>query len=479
MIPYNSDSLQALKWMQNNAPRIQALFKAKASWYATFNDQFWSGWKENVFTIDTANTFGLQVWCIILGLPSTNFGLYPVGQSWAYGNLRENYVYSGGQNPPPAGSSSGGNFFGGSDSTLLNLDEVRFALKLRYASLVGNGRIEYINRMLNWIFNGGAPWDFEAKRYVYVSDSTASADVATITAIHKTDYQGRVLLSDAPRTNMLAASSPFTSGQSVNWGLGVNAVADGTTLAPDGISLAPIYSGGPSSPGNQFVSLPFGPVVAGQEYIFSGWVKLISGPAPTHGTALLLDTLDASGNLQRSGIPFSSLTLNGSWQRFQMEFVPGMSTSTNTAYFCVDFGPGTEIAAWGGQVEAVTADGLAGDLIETTDGPVTRTDYTSDGGTITTAVAPAISATLDWEGTWATGATSGPTEFGVGNGSNTSFQLVAPGFQVGVATPFRLEYRVGAGMGLSSQFINLLNDLPEYGILPSSAGSKNVVIQEV
>jgi hypothetical protein len=75
----------------------------------------------------------------ILGLPSSKFGLYPIDSAWAYGAERENYVWSGATPPPSDANTVGGNFYGGSDSTLLNLDEVRYALMLRYAALVGNG----------------------------------------------------------------------------------------------------------------------------------------------------------------------------------------------------------------------------------------------------------------------------------------------------------------------------------------------------
>ena len=66
MIPYNGNILQSVKWMQNNAPNIQSIIKQKANWYAQFQTQFWANWTVNVFTLGTANSFGLMVWCIIL-----------------------------------------------------------------------------------------------------------------------------------------------------------------------------------------------------------------------------------------------------------------------------------------------------------------------------------------------------------------------------------------------------------------------------
>jgi hypothetical protein len=100
-----------------------------------------------------------MIWCIILGVPSQLFGLYPGNTSFAYGAYRQNYVYSGEGYAIMDPNMQGGNFYGGGDTTVLNLNEVVYALQLRYASLVSNGRISFINRMLNFIFNGGKPWD--------------------------------------------------------------------------------------------------------------------------------------------------------------------------------------------------------------------------------------------------------------------------------------------------------------------------------
>ena len=97
MTPYSTDITRPLKWMQNNAPRVQALIKQKASWYNRYNAQFWTNWETNVFDIRTANGFGLTVWCIILGVPPSLFSLATEPDSWAFGKYRQNYLDSGGR----------------------------------------------------------------------------------------------------------------------------------------------------------------------------------------------------------------------------------------------------------------------------------------------------------------------------------------------------------------------------------------------
>jgi len=182
MTPYNGDLTQALKWLQNNAPNIQSLVNQKANWYTQFNDQFWADWETNIFNISTANPFGIMIWCIILNVPASLFGLYVTGQtSWAYGANRQNYVYSAlhvESNP----NTVGGNFYGGENTTIVNIQEARWVLMLRCAALVSNGRLSYINQMLKFIFNSNQAWNFPGKSYFYVTDSTAPAQTLVPTA---------------------------------------------------------------------------------------------------------------------------------------------------------------------------------------------------------------------------------------------------------------------------------------------------------
>jgi hypothetical protein len=217
MVPFNGDVTQSLKWMQSNAPNITSLVNQKSNWYAQFQTQFWANWQEYIFNLQTANTFGLMIWCIILGVPSQLFGLYPGNTSFAYGAYRQNYVYSGEGYAIMDPNMQGGNFYGGGDTTVLNLNEVVYALQLRYASLVSNGRISFINRMLNFIFNGGKPWDFSTGNYFYVADSTLAVQLPTNMMIYvggalepSTDYT-------ISSTGMVTFMTPPTAGMALTW----------------------------------------------------------------------------------------------------------------------------------------------------------------------------------------------------------------------------------------------------------------------
>jgi len=206
MTPYVIDVQRAIKWLHSNAPHVTKIIQDKAAFYNTNQNIFWENWKISVFDLRTANTFGLMVWCIILGVPSQLFGLYPGNFSWAYGPNRQNFKYSGGAVANP--NTVGGNFYGGGDTTLLSIQEVRWALQLRYAMLISNGSVKYVNRMLAYIFNEEKPWDFAAGKYFYCTDSTgitpAGSSSPNIVGAFKVEYRiGRAMNFSGQFLNLL------------------------------------------------------------------------------------------------------------------------------------------------------------------------------------------------------------------------------------------------------------------------------------
>lgn len=190
MTPYNGDIEQALKWMQNNAPIIQALVRKKKEWYNLYHDQFWSDWETDVFDLRTAKPFGLMIWCIILGVPSGSLGLQLVINGWAYGRNRQNFVYSGIDPALPDPNLEGGNFYGGGGSEINIIDEVRKILQLRYVALTSNGNVKYINYMLRYIFNNNEDWNVGLGRYFHLVDCTTSgSNVANIPGPFRMEYR--------------------------------------------------------------------------------------------------------------------------------------------------------------------------------------------------------------------------------------------------------------------------------------------------
>lgn len=68
---YSINLLRALLWQDNQATALTALLQQKQDWYDTNVSTFWENWVQDVFDLRTANEFGLAVWAIILGVPTS------------------------------------------------------------------------------------------------------------------------------------------------------------------------------------------------------------------------------------------------------------------------------------------------------------------------------------------------------------------------------------------------------------------------
>ena len=478
LTPYDTNILQALKWQQNKAPNITSLIQQKANWYQQFNTTFWQNWETTVFDLRTAGSFGILIWCIILGVPSQLFGLFGNSRAWAYGPNRQNFVYNEGGTPPADANLIGGNFAGGGATTILNPEEAIWALQLRYAALVSNGRIAFVNFMLNWIFNSGEPWDFAAGRYFYVADCTVAGQPATGVSIFRTDWQGNQLLYVTPRTNLILNSGAVGS---TNWTTSISGAATAPVFtlnaatAPDGSTTA-----------SRVQMTLNGGVTTGDMCSFSQAVGVSSGSVSTNSIWLKSNTGANQTLILRDdaapGIPNTLITVTPTWQRFSQSILHTGETSARLKIWLRGASGSAvtaDILAWGGQVEAGN---VLTSYIPTTTVPVTVTDYTLNAitGAVAMAVAPTLgppAAQLFWSGSWNGGTTVGQQLFGTGNGVQTAFTLTpAPGSVAPIANAFDIEYRIGPAMDFSSQFINLLNS-SQFGITPQFAGSKyNVVI---
>lgn len=133
---------QALLWQYNEAARLQSLLLQKQVWYEENQAQFWDDWFRDVFDLRTANLFGLSVWAIILGQPIVfnNVG-NPAQIPWGFNS----HVFHTNFNR--------GNFTSTSGYTLvLNAEDARVILQLRYFQLTSSGTVPETNRMLKYVF---------------------------------------------------------------------------------------------------------------------------------------------------------------------------------------------------------------------------------------------------------------------------------------------------------------------------------------
>ena len=132
------DLLRALLWQDNNTPNMTAILQAKQTWYDTNVSTFWSDWVTDVFDIRTANQFGLAVWAIVLGVPTTVILPPTTKANFGFGSFNKNF--------------NNGNFGQNtSQAAILTLEQQRLLLLLRYFSLTTLPSVTNINAGLKRI----------------------------------------------------------------------------------------------------------------------------------------------------------------------------------------------------------------------------------------------------------------------------------------------------------------------------------------
>jgi len=137
------DVLRALMWRHNEAVNLQSLGSNKQDALDVLNNDFWEDWYNDVFNLQTANAFGLTVWSIILGISITVSPDPEVNpnNSWGFGPFRKNF--------------NNGNFSPSIDPIVLNPEQARTVLKLRYYQMITRSTVPECNEIAVDVFGPG------------------------------------------------------------------------------------------------------------------------------------------------------------------------------------------------------------------------------------------------------------------------------------------------------------------------------------
>ena len=227
---------------------------------------------------------------------------------------------------------------------------------------------------------------------------------ANVTAIHRTDWQGRQLLYPTARTNVVLYSQDVTNAvwiaQYVTLTAGVSA-PDGSTNAQTLTDAAPagehrIY---------QSINQPQGII---QVFAKSGTANFIALSPGNQTTYAVFDL--ANGVVSSSAGCTASITPAGTPSGSGWGYLCEINeTVSSSGYFAVNMGttaanaiPTVGYAGTGSTVTIFGAQGAVttGSYIPTTTAPVTVTDYAyTSAGAVTLGQVPLATASLDWDGT--------------------------------------------------------------------------------
>lgn len=496
---YNDNILQHLKWLQNEAPNITAILEAKAEWRNTYHDAFWESWEKDVFDIKTAKQFGLALWCIILGVSSNLFNFNPATQRWAFGKNRENFVYDGQYHSPalPAAKQSKGGNFGNDSTSLTNLDDIRTLLRFRYATLVSNGRIQYMNYMMNLILNDGKPWNVANKEYAYAIDKTSIPSELSA-KIYIKNWQG---MREIPTGASSARQSFLLNSEDLSdsaWVKVNSSVTKDAITAPDGKKTADFLVCGTANGEHSITLETVGNYPSGQRYVtFSMFAKADGykkfGITISHTESgkpdeqVTYNTYDASTRRIGGGGESKAEVYANGWSRIVIT-VPLLSGKTGSKVkinilddqgslsFKGDGKGG--VYPWGWMLEATSDQNL--DYVQVTDSAsaVIGANTITSSGVLSFGKVPTSDMEIYWSGSWGIGSYYSPFLISKGDGTKNAFQIAKPMNDGSAITKSNyIEFRIGKNVNISDALIILMNER-ENGLIFQNACVEYKVVKE-
>ena len=221
---------------------------------------------------------------------------------------------------------------------------------------------------------------------------TVPSEITAVSALYRRDWQGNVALSPSARMNLLTYSQDFSNAA---W-LEVNVSIGASLAAPDGTSNAVLLVEGSI---NGYHYLYRTGATIGVEQVFSVYAK---AGARTQ-IVVQLGALYACYDLSTGSVAASGATIVNVGNGWYRCVFTGTPSNKNSFIYLAESGSagyqgdGTSgVYLWGAQLEAGST---PTPYIPTTTAPVTVTDYTASGTTLTLAEVPALAAELTVDGT--------------------------------------------------------------------------------
>ena len=201
-LDYHVNLLKSILWQYEDAPKLKTLVTGFNEVHNDINNDFWCSWYRDVFNIDTANNFGLEVWARILGVKSDiDKPAQDDKKAFGFGRKRSNY-----HKPTNFGSRDGG-------SVGFTLEQRRMLIRARAFQLVYPPTMDNINYFLKRYF-----WYGHAKAYIHDTQDMAHA---TYTFNYHPDGNLLTLIEQAdllPRPSTVKVKLVILSKKS--WGVG-------------------------------------------------------------------------------------------------------------------------------------------------------------------------------------------------------------------------------------------------------------------
>ena len=222
---------------------------------------------------------------------------------------------------------------------------------------------------------------------------TVPPEITAVSTLYRRDWRGTVALSPSARTNLLSYSQDFTNAAWYN----VNVSIGASVVAPDGsltaISLVEANN-------NNYHCLNRASGTTGIQQVFSVYAKAGIRKHLILQLGQIATIYDLSNGTVVSESGVSIVSIGDGWYRCITTRVP---TNQYTVIYVSKDGAATYqgdgvsgIYIWGSQLENGSS---PSPYIPTTTAPVTVTDYTLSGSTLTLAEVPARAAELTVDGT--------------------------------------------------------------------------------